>query len=89
MPPYLTGIEGPPPKRNVVRSSRAGGAINAVNTKVCGIFLLCRPVGSADKEAGASRPDLLIWTRSVFCSLPRISGYLLRGRFSTLKRLSR
>ena len=26
MPPYLTGIEGPPPKRNVVRSSRAGGA---------------------------------------------------------------
>jgi len=27
MPPYLTRIEGPPPKRNVVRSSRAGGAI--------------------------------------------------------------
>lgn len=25
-PPYLTRIEGPPPKRNVVRSSRAGGA---------------------------------------------------------------
>ena len=28
MPPYLTRIEGPPPKRNVVRSSRAGGAKN-------------------------------------------------------------
>ena len=28
MPPYLTGIEGPPPKRNAVRSSRAGGAKN-------------------------------------------------------------
>ena len=26
MPPYLTGIEGPPPKRNVVSSSLAGGA---------------------------------------------------------------
>jgi hypothetical protein len=26
LPPYLTRIEGPPPKRNVVRSSRAGGA---------------------------------------------------------------
>ena len=25
-PPYLTGIEGPPPKRNVVSSSLAGGA---------------------------------------------------------------
>ena len=25
-PPYLTWIEGPPPKRNVARSSRAGGA---------------------------------------------------------------
>lgn len=25
-PPYLTRIEGPPPKRNVARSSRAGGA---------------------------------------------------------------
>ena len=28
MPPYLTGIEGPPPKRNVVSSSLAGGAKN-------------------------------------------------------------
>lgn len=27
-PPYLTGIEGPPPKRNVVSSSLAGGAKN-------------------------------------------------------------
>ena len=26
MPPYLTRIEGPPPKRNVVSSSLAGGA---------------------------------------------------------------
>ncbi len=26
LPPYLTGIEGPPPKRNVVSSSLAGGA---------------------------------------------------------------
>ena len=26
MPLYLTRIEGPPPKRNVVRSSRARGA---------------------------------------------------------------
>ena len=25
-PPYLTRIEGPPPKRNVVSSSLAGGA---------------------------------------------------------------
>ena len=30
MPPYLTRIEGPPPKRNAVRSSRAGGAVTAV-----------------------------------------------------------
>ena len=29
MPPYLTRIEGPPPKRNVVSSSLAGGAITA------------------------------------------------------------
>ena len=28
MPPYLTRIEGPPPKRNVVSSSLAGGAKN-------------------------------------------------------------
>lgn len=30
MPPYLTWIEGPPPKRDVVRSSRAGGANKAI-----------------------------------------------------------
>ncbi len=29
LPPYLTRIEGPPPKRDVVRSSRAGGAKKA------------------------------------------------------------
>ena len=29
MPLYLTRIEGPPPKRNVVRSSRARGAIRS------------------------------------------------------------
>ena len=41
LPPYLTRIEGPPPKRNVVSSSLAGGATNAVNPKVCGVFLCC------------------------------------------------
>lgn len=40
MPLYLTRIEGPPPKRDVVRSSRARGAIIAVIRKNYGNFYL-------------------------------------------------
>lgn len=48
MPPYLTGIEGPPPKRNVVRSSRAGGASAAAK-------LALRPL-LFSKEKEGDRP---------------------------------
>ena len=40
MPPYLTRIEGPPPKRNVVSSSLAGGAKNNAESPVFEGFLL-------------------------------------------------
>ena len=40
LPPYLTGIEGPPPKRDVACSSHAGGATSPYVTSVCG-FCAC------------------------------------------------
>ncbi len=42
MPPYLTRIEGPPPKRNVVSSSLAGGAKRTAVSRFYGLqrFLL-------------------------------------------------
>jgi len=44
MPPYLTRIEGPPPKRNVVRSSRAGGAKHRDFTVNHGVFITICPI---------------------------------------------
>ncbi len=55
-PPYLTGIEGPPPKRNVVSSSLAGGAkttaVSHFSLVYSGFFIIvsfersCRSAGT-------------------------------------------
>ena len=64
-PPYLTRIEGPPPKRNVVSSSLAGGASSEIpmtapfppygeNCAIMGISSLPGPTRSAGLGPGVS-----------------------------------
>ena len=54
-PPYLTGIEGPPPKRNVVSSSLAGGA---KTTAVSRFSLVCS--GFCFKQKAYSKGRVVI-----------------------------
>ena len=49
-PPYLSWIEGPPPKRNAGSSSLPGGAKNAVISMDCGVFLLEVQPAKTDQE---------------------------------------
>ena len=69
MPPYLTRIEGPPPKRNVVRSSRAGGAKHRDFTVNHGVFLTYGPIikFSTESISGAAAPQTPEKDSNDFC----------------------